>query len=316
MAHNLEIIDGKASFASNKSAWHGLGTIVENAMTAEEAIKLANLDYQVALEPATFCIGKNQSIVIPNKFATYRTDSNMPLGVVGSKYSLVQNREAFGFFDSIVGGDSAMYETVGVLGIGQRIFVSAKMPDVIRINGTDDISEVFVLLTSSHDGSGSIVAAVTPQRVYCENSLNIALKNTISKVAIRHTTSASKKLEDAHKLLGISHKYITEVNEMFNFLAKKSITDSQVKQLVSELYKSEKEDSTRINNIREAVIVAYFTGAGQSEIVGTAWGAYNAITFHQNHIQKYKSADVKFDSIMDGASFKIQNEAFHKLMAL
>ncbi len=317
MAHNLEIDkNGKASFASTEKAWHNLGTIVDGAMTSEQAIELANLDYTVELAPATFSIGKVQGIVIPDKFATYRSDTNMPLGVVGNKYTIVQNKDAFGFFDSIVGTGCAMFETAGVLGQGERIFVSAKMPDVIRIAGTDDISEVYVLLTSSHDGSGSVIAAVTPVRVVCQNTLNAALKNTISRVAIRHTTNAGKKLENAHKLLGISHTYITEVNEMFNHLATKSITDAKVLELVENLFKSEKEDSTRIKNIREAVMASYFSGVGQNQIIGTAWGAYNGITHYLDHVQKYKSGDVKFDSLMNGASAGIASEAFAQLIAL
>lgn len=317
MAHNLEIDrNGKASFASTQKAWHNLGQIVDGAMTSEEAIKLANLDYTVELAPATFSVGKVQGIVIPDKFATFRNDTNMPLGVVGNRYTIVQNKDAFGFFDSIVGTGCAMFETAGVLGQGERIFVSAKMPDVIRIAGTDDITEVYVLLTSSHDGSGSVIAAVTPIRVVCSNTLNAALKNTISRVAIRHTTNATAKLENAHKLLGISHKYVEQVNEMFNSLATKSITDAKVKELVESLFKSEKEDSTRINNIREAVMASYFSGVGQNKIIGTAWGAYNGITHYLDHIQNYKSGDVKFDSLMDGASAKIQNEAFQMLISL
>lgn len=317
MAHNLEIDrNGKASFASTEKAWHGLGQIVEKAMTSDEAIKLACLDYEVALKPCTFDVDKGKSIVVPDKFVTYRNDTNMPLGVVGNRYKVVQNADAFGFFDSIVGGNLAMFETAGVLGQGERIFVSAKMPDVIRIAGTDDITEVYVLLTSSHDGSGSIIAAVTPVRVVCQNTLNAALKDTISRVAIRHTSNAKKKLEDAHKLLGISHKYVTEVNEMFNVLATKSITDAQVKALVEKLWKSEKEDSTRIKNIQDAVMASYFSGIGQNKIMGTAWGAYNGITHYLDHVQSYKSGDVKLDSLMDGASSKIANTAFADLMAL
>lgn len=316
MAHNLEEKNGKTSFASTETAWHGLGQIVENAMTSEEAIKLAGLDYEVGLKPVIMDIDKEMGIVVPDNFITYRNDTNMPLGVVGNRYTIVQNKDAFGFFDSIVGGKLAMFETAGVLGRGERIFVSAKMPDVIQIKGTDDITEVYVLLTSSHDGSGSIIAAVTNVRVVCQNTLNMALKNTISRVAIRHTSSAQKRLEDAHKLLGISHKYVTEANELFNILAAKPITDAKVQELVENLFKSEKEDSTRIKNIREAVMECYFTGVGQSQIIGTAWGAYNGITHYLDHIQKYKSGDVKFDSIMNGTSFRIQNEAFEKLILL
>ena len=317
MAHNLEMDkNGKASFASTEKAWHNLGVIVDKAMTSDEAIKLANLDYTVEIKPLFAEIEGVGKIEVPNKFATVRTDKNLALGVVGNRYTTVQNKDAFKFFDEIVGGKHAMFETAGVLGIGERIFVSAKMPDVIRIAGTDDLTEVYVILTSSHDGSGSIIAAVTPIRVVCQNTLNAALKNTVSRVCIRHTSSAEGRLAEAHKLLGISHNYITDVNEMFNSLATKTVTDAQVKKLVEELFKSEKDDSTRINNIREAVLASYFSGVGQSKIIGSAWGAYNGITHYLDHVQNYKTGDVKFDSLMNGASAKIANDAFVKLIAL
>lgn len=331
MAHNLNInpTNGKAAFASgnNQVAWHNLGQVVEGAMTAEQAIKLALLDYEVGLKPATIDVDKNFSIVVPNNFVTYRKDTNMPFGVVGNRYKIVQNNEAFNFFDAIVGGDMAMYETAGALGNGERIFVSAKMPDFIRIAGTDDLTEVYVLLTSSHDGSGSIIAAVTPVRVVCQNTLNAALGNTISRVAIRHTTNAKKKLEEAHKLMGISHKFVEELNECFNVLAKKKITDEQVRSLIEELFKSGKKEevegdenkekeSTRILNIRNKVWEGYQEGVGQSSIIGTAWGAYNGITHYLDHTQSYKSGDVKFDSIMSGAGYKVATNALNLLMKM
>lgn len=328
MAHNLEIRNGKASFATTQKAWHDLGEIVNGAMTSKEAIQKARLDYTVDIRPAVLNLGHNHNIVIPDKFATYRTDINMPLGIVGNRYKIVQNSEAFDFFDEIVGAGAAIFETAGVLGHGERIFVSAKMPEVIEIAGTDDITEVYVLLTSSHDGSGSIIAAITPVRVVCQNTLNAALKNTVSRVAIRHTSNASQKLKEAHKLLGISHKYITEVNEMFNALAKKTITDAQVLSLVEEVFKSgvkkeevegeenKKKESSRIINIRNEVMKSYFEGIGQDKIVGTAWGAYNGITHYLSHIKSYKTGDVKLDSLMSGESNRIANEAFAQLIKL
>lgn len=330
MAHNLEIKkDGKASFVSTQKAWHGLGEIVEGALTSKDAIEKARLDYTVDIRPAVLSLdGYDKGIVVPDKFITYRNDTNMPLGIVGNRYKIVQNVDAFEFFDEIVGSkDCAMFETAGVLGSGERIFITAKMPDVIQIAGTDDITEVYVLLTSSHDGSGSIIAAITPVRVVCQNTLNAALGSTINRVAIRHTTNAQSKLKEAHKLLGISHIYVNEVNEMFNALAKKTITDAQVRSLVEQVFASgkkeevegtedKKKESTRIINIRNEVMTSYFEGVGQDKILGTAWGAYNGITHYLSHIKNYKTGDVKLDSLMAGESTKIANEAFKQLIKL
>lgn len=315
MGHNLNNTDGKYSFAGTQPAWHGLGQIVKEAMTAEKAIELANLGYEVCKTPALATINGN-TIQVPEKFATYRKDTGAIFGIVGNRYEIVQNKDAFNFFDAIIGEKQAIYETAGALGQGERIFITAKMPDFIRIEGTDDLTEVYVMLTNSHDGSGAVIAAVTPIRVVCQNTLNAALKSTISRVSVRHTTNVNANLENAHKLLGITHKYVEQLNECFNVLAKKFITDAQVKTLVETLFKSEKEDSTRIKNIREAVMLSYHTGVGQENIRGTAWGALNGITHYIDHVKEYKDADAKLTNVIEGAGAKITEQATALLLSL
>jgi len=182
MAHNINEVNGKHSFFSVKEkAWHGLGQIVDRYPTSAEAIKYAGLDYEVIKSPLfTYgrdeTIGDNGEIVegnqmpVPNHFATVRTDNHAVLGVVGRDYEIVQNINAFEFFDTIVGGGGGiLYETAGALGKGERIFITAKLPGYIRV-GKQDMIEQYLLLTISHDGFGSITAAFTPVRVVCQNS--------------------------------------------------------------------------------------------------------------------------------------------------
>ena len=185
MAHNLNFNErtGLYSFFSVKQkAWHGLGQIVEQYPTSEEAIKYAGLNYEVAKSPL-YIKGSNfvetpngiettdSEQKVPNYFANIRTDNNAVLGVVGNDYHIVQNREAFSFFDAIVGGgDGILYETAGALGKGERIFITAKLPGYIRVGNGNDVTEKYVFLTTSHDGSGSITAAFTPIRIVCQNS--------------------------------------------------------------------------------------------------------------------------------------------------
>ena len=320
MAQNLNINEGVVSFASTETAWHGLGQIVEGVMTSEEAIKLAHLDYDVAKSP---CVAFNTTetgineIILPDKFMTYRTDLNQGFGVVGSRYEIVQNKDAFKFFDAIVGEGIAMYETAGALGKGERIFLSAKLPDVVTVEGLkDDVTEMYILLTSTHDGSGSIKALITPVRVVCENTLNGALREHFNKVSIRHTKNVQTNLENAHKLLGITHKYIAELNTCFSHLAKKKVSDEVVVKLIANLFKSQKEDSTRLTNIRNEVFKSYQEGVGQEKILGTAWGVYNGITYYLDHIKGYKNADKKFESITDGGSAQITQVLLEQLIKL
>lgn len=157
-----------------------------------------------------------------------RTDTDTVLGVVGKDYHIVQNRDAFSFFDSIVGGDGILYETAGALGNSERIFITAKLPDYIRV-GKDDLIEKYLFLTTSHDGSGSITAAFTPIRIVCANTLNAAMQSKTNTVRIRHTSNAKDRLEQAHKVMGISDQLGANLEEVFNYWSRTSIKDQEVK---------------------------------------------------------------------------------------
>ncbi len=202
MAHNLNFNEqtGRYSFFSvQQKAWHGLGRIVEQYPTSEEAIKYAGLDYEV-IKTSLYTRGTNiiettsgieitdNELHVPNYYANIRSDNNAILGVVGKDYHIVQNREAFAFFDAIVGGgEGILYETAGALGDGERIFITAKLPDYIRVGNGDDVTEKYIFLTTSHDGSGSITAAFTPIRIVCQNTLNASLRSMNNVVRIKHT---------------------------------------------------------------------------------------------------------------------------------
>lgn len=317
MAHNLNFNNGKFSFvsANNVTPWHGLGQMVAGALTAQQALELGGLNFDVQKYPCMAAVN-GQMVPVTGKFATVRGDNNQPLGIVGDRYQVVNNREAFAFFDAIVGPDAAIYETAGALGEGERIFITAKMPDTIRIAGTDDITEVYVMLTNTHDGSGAIIAAITPVRVVCQNTLNAALRSMVSKVALRHTTNVKAHLEQAQYVLGISNKAREEYEQMFNALACKKVSDQQAQQLIEGLFKSTKNDSTRIQNIRDAVTSAYYTGIGQNAILGTGWGLYNGITHYLSHDKKYHDADSKFKALIDGQSQRIAEQALTAIMAM
>lgn len=174
---------------------------------------------------------QDMRIEVPNFFSTVRTDNDTVLGVVGKDYQIVQNRDAFSFFDSIVGGDGMLYETAGALGNGERIFITAKLPDYIRV-GNDDLIEKYLFLTTSHDGSGSITAAFTPIRIVCANTLNAALRDQTNTVRIRHTSNAKQRLEQAHKVMGISDRLALQLESIFNNWTKVRISDNEVKKLI------------------------------------------------------------------------------------
>lgn len=342
MAHNLNFNSrtGKYSFFSvQQKAWHGLGQIVTDYPTSEEAIRYAGLDYEVVKSPL-FTKGSNiietaqgievgnTELEVPNYFANIRSDNNAVLGVVGKDYQIVQNREAFNFFDAIVGGsDGILYETAGALGDGERIFITAKLPDYIRVGNGDDVTEKYIFLTTSHDGSGSITAAFTPIRIVCQNTLNASLRNMSNVVRIKHTSGAKQRLENAHKVMGLANTLSNQLQDIFNNWTKVRVTDSEVRKLIQlalcpnketlDLLKKGAEDEVSTvfkNTVDDAFAYAMISDTQQMETTkGTLFGAYNAVTGYYQNVRNYKDDEAKLQSIVMGGTAQLKTQKAFEL---
>lgn len=344
MGHNLNFNErtGKYSFFSvQEKAWHGLGQVVTEYPTSEEAIKHAGLDYEVVKAPL-FTTGsgiiekdgsteiRDGQINVPNYFANIRNDNNTVLGVVGKDYHIVQNRDAFAFFDAIVGGgDGIVYETAGALGNGERIFITAKLPDYIRVGKGEDITEKYIFLTTSHDGSGSITAAFTPIRIVCQNTLNASLRNMSNVVRIKHTSGAKQRLENAHKVMGLANTLSDQLQDIFNNWTKVKVSDNEVKKLIQlalcpnsetlDLLKKGAEDELSTvfkNTVEDAFAYAMMSDTQQMDTTkGTLFGAYNAVTGYYQNVRNYKNEEAKLQSIVMGGTAQMKSQKAFELCA-
>lgn len=329
MAHNIyynEQSEKHSFFSVKEKAWHNLGQIVQDYPTSTEAIRHAGLDYEVEKRKLFTPELENTTIEVPNYFSTIRTDNNTVLGVVGKDYQIVQNRDAFSFFDSIVGGDGILYETAGALGKGERIFITAKLPNYIRV-GKDDLIEKYLFLTTSHDGSGSITAAFTPIRIVCANTLNAALRNQTNTVRIRHTSNAKQRLEQAHKVMGISDILSIQLESIFNNWTKVRITDSELKKLIQSSLVPNKEVLKTIQNDKEDELSTCFINmvdnafeyamSNPSQLMdttkGTVFGAYNAVTGYFQNVRSYKDDEAKLTSLLMGGTGQLRTQSAFNL---
>lgn len=358
MADNLNFkSNGVASFASKQQpAWHGLGTIVD-AMTSKDAIVLGGLDFIVEKRPLLVTSteeipieeGKNHEVInrtiesrtiytgehgenakqvrkaiyrpmlqVPDKFATVRTDNNQPLGIVGSRYHVIQNSEAFDFIDSIIGEGVADYETVGALGQGETVFITCKLKAEMIIN--KDLIDQYLLITMSHDGSSSITVMFTPIRVVCNNTLSAALEGKKNKVIIRHTRNAKQKLELSKQLLGIVDKSSLNYQEVFNKLSKQLVFDGEAQHVIAYSLgidiKCPEGISTRAENIFNSAWQYYHEGLGQKDIVGTGWGVYNGITGYLQNVKEYSSSELKFKNTFLSSGADARTTAMNQLLCL
>lgn len=332
MSHEIEFNKFKQThsmFSVKEVPWHGLGQIVDNALTAKDAIEAANLDFTVVKRPNYIKIG-NTEIVNPYSWGTARTDNNAVLGSVGSDYTILQNDEVFSFFDSIVGEGKAIFQTAGVLGIGQQIFITAKLPKSIVVNNIDVIDQ-YLVLSNSHDGSRSIEVLFTPIRVVCSNTLQAALSSAKNRVRIRHTKSAHDKLKLAANLLGVHSNLMENQNTIYNRLAEKTIDDGKFKEYITNVFLTDAELkelaniggvgnihnmeklSTNKKNILNTVSKYYVAGPGQDMkgVANTMWTAYNAVTGYYQNVKNYTKVDDKMNKLYYGGVFNKMNKALN-----
>ena len=327
MAHNINFNEGtgKHSFFSvQEKPWHGLGQVVENYPTSKEAIEFAGLGYEIVKAPNVHRLPNGKEVESGTSFFTYRSDNCTVLGDrLGADYKVVQNTDAFGFFDSIVGGDGVLYETAGALGNGEKVFITAKLPGYIKVGG-DDLVEKYIFLTTSHDGSGSITAAFTPIRIVCQNTLSMALNNCSNVVRVRHTGNATEKLKQAHKIMGVTNLLSGQLEGIFNSWSKVKITDKQVMGLIQQAMSPNKEVlenvkrggvdslSSCFKNICDNAFVYAMTNSTQQmeTTKGTLFGAYNAVTGYFQNVRAYKGKEEKLESVMFGTALQRSQTAF------
>ena len=159
MSANVETM-----FSVRTAPWHGLGEVIADAPTSEEAIRLAGLDWNVYQR----VLVTDSGLLIPGFKANIRDTDDKVLGVVTDRYKVVQNREAFQFTEELL-GKGVRYETAGSLQDGKKTWILAKLPSEYIVN--EDQILPYLVFFNSHDGSGSVRCAITPIRVVCQNTL-------------------------------------------------------------------------------------------------------------------------------------------------
>ena len=370
MAHNIEIrkINGVevASFAENgkrERAWHGLGNdqqIFDRPMYVEEALKACNANYEVKLTPVVALSDQlvhamengefiNASILkdllIDKTKATMRTDLNKSLGVVSEKYGVVSNKSAFEFVDMFCSGKFAerdntpVIETCGVLGNGERVFVTAKFPQPIVVDAKrDDLIEMYVVFTTSHDGTGAVRCVCTPVRTVCNNTLQLALKENIGRISFRHSSKVMNRLDllnkenakFAYNTMNLAVLYEKHFKEAYDHLRNIKLAERDLDRIIAEITLADEakkvfletrninhEDiATRGRNIFIGMKECLDNGVGQDgQERGTAQWALNGITSFYQNVQNFKDNETKFDSILDGNVAKKVQIAYDMMLA-
>jgi len=211
-----------------RSPWNKLGTTVTEAVTSAEAIHLAGLDWKV--EPQS--VYTENGIKVEGYSANVRNTDGKALGIVGSRYQIVQNEDAFNFTDDLI-GEGVTYETAGSFKNGKSIWLLAKMPQRYDILG-DEVTP-YIVFINSHDGSGAVRVAMTPIRVVCNNMLNMALRSAKRTWSARHTGAIEVKLQEARQTLKFADEYMKATQQTFEDLYKIKLNEFEVRQVIADI---------------------------------------------------------------------------------
>jgi phage/plasmid-like protein (TIGR03299 family) len=311
------ITSSDSMFSVRETPWHGLGAFLERPpATIAEAIEASGLGWRVAREPIAVDRGDAATVddwweprceEIPGYYATVRQDNRTVLGIVGERYRIVQNRKAFEFVDQLL-GSSLHFETAGSLNGGRRVWVLATLPQHVEVGG--DQVRPYVLLMNSHDGSTAVIAATTPVRVVCMNTLNWGLQRARQKFSIRHTEQINRRVHEARRVLELSIDYYEQFAATGNQLASERCSERQLQKVLDELYPSGVGDSmterTRLGReqVKERIVDLFLRGDTQGNAPGSKWAAVNAVVEYCDWHRPMRQGGERFARAVDDGAQK------------
>lgn len=296
MAANVE-----SMFYVRETPWHGLGTRVAEALDSKEALEKAGLDWNVVQEP----IYTDTNELIEGYKANVRDSDRKVLGVVTDRYKVIQNWEAFEFTDELL-GSGVRYETAGSLQGGRKVWMLAHLPHEYIISG-ERISP-YLVFSNTHDGSGAIKVALTPIRVVCSNTLNLALSTAKRSWSMIHTGDIRGKMQEARETLFMAEKYMDSLGKEFENLRKKNLTDKQVMEYIEILLPVEEgatiQQIKNMKRLQDDMKIRYFDAPDLKEVGNNAYRFINAVSDFATHAEPLrKTANYKenlFSRTVDG----------------
>lgn len=272
-------------FASfREPAWHRLGTVFTSEVT--DYIKMLDLaglsNWNVREEDLNVVTSPNAEFVTPAKaIVATMPKGDVVLGVTGERYTIVSNEDAFKFLQSL--HDGARWETAGAIKGGRVVFGSIAFDRdfVLDPNGVADVVKSYLLVHTSHDGSTALGGGITPTRVVCQNTLNVALGNVKNTFKIRHTSKVDERMAAEAALWRQANTYMDAFEAEAQVLYQTKATTDQFMSIVDGIFPKPEENKkgaqTKWEN-RRGLFVQAWNGAPNAGIKGTAWGVFNALT--------------------------------------
>jgi phage/plasmid-like protein (TIGR03299 family) len=328
--HGLDMTTGQAALYSTVPAWHSLGNVVPGGTSdVDEVLKLGGIDFDVEKVPV-FYRAKHDAPdkILPERYVTVRSDNGEGLGVVGSRYHVLQNRQVFEFLQDLVHDYGVTWESAGALRDGRKVFVSMRLPETVSIDaeGVNDEIIPFIVAVNSHDGSSLAQVVVTPWRPVCGNTERFAVRDAVTRWGVRHTRNATDRISEARRTLGLSVKYFEHFKAEEESLARTDITLTEWDHVIADLWPKPEDDSRRawtIHENRKSELSSLFR-SNAARLGRTAYAAERAITEYADWKTSVRpgaglrgnNLAVRATAVMEGNNDDIKSTAHKRLLTM
>lgn len=320
----LDTSRGTAALYSSTPAWHGLGTVVPGGISdIDTVLRVGQIDFQVEKVPVRFSYDGSDR-VMEDRWVTVRSDTGAPLGTVGQRYQVFQQRAIFEFLQDLADAHGVLWESAGALRGGRRVFVTMQIPDSVIVDrgGLNDEIRLFVVAINSHDATSQAEVVVTPWRVVCANTERFALADAASRWAIRHTAGGLENLVEARRTLGLTVRYAEAFETEETALARTNLAIDDFHQVIADLWPLDDDatDRTRNSHARRTERLDAMFRAETERAGRTAYAAERTITDYLDHVAPRRPGRTMTEelaratALLEGADDEMKTKAHKRLL--
>lgn len=289
--------------------WHGIGTPADGLMTAAEVLEKAGLDWVVERRPLYIEPkggGLKDLQLVRTHQATVRVTDNQVLGIVGNRFTPVQNGEALRLLDDLVDSGEGKYDTAGSLNEGRRVFISMELPKHIGIKGDESPYNSYLSCVNGHDGWTAFQVVRTTVRMVCSNTVDAGLERAMAKYAARHTQGVTQRVGEIREALGVVFRELDDLSDLLQAMTKVKVTEKRAKEVLLKVFPlADSDKGTADLEIAKSDFAAALSNWRQTETIndklrGTNYGLYQAVAEYADWGLNYRNKELRVSDLLLG----------------
>jgi len=293
----------------------GVAKVAEGITSISEALERNGLNWSVEKRPTFYMKDNGTPAPMTSSYATLRSDNEAYLGRVGGDYVPMSNANALAHVDALLISGAATLDTVFELKGGKRVGATLKLNEGINIKG-EDLVDMYITVTTSHDGTRATRTDITPIRLFCTNQLALISRTAKQSWSVRHLSTMEENLKFVEEELQEITGYAEWFESTANALIEKTLTEMDLQQILGASLDFVKEKDKKAKMISEITDVFKYSNLIGEQFKGTAWAGLNAATEYFDHHRNYRTAAARYAAITSGVGARVRNNVSENLILL